>query len=207
MSLGQPDPPGTLDRADGVLLGLATGRSDIRKIAAPGDDHYRVGLYALDRQDTWSGYEHREYWESHLHLWPGRRGNQRVDDAIVMVLANAIDAGINPGQILLDAGYQRNDSRWARWIRAAQDATREHRPDGYTYHAPVLLPRVVELVEPAPAQPLFPGGVVNVRHWHVTEGFSPTQQGAFLRMQTALGRAVVNAHRAIAESAGGDTSR
>lgn len=84
---------------------------DHRQFVSPGDRMYASATYAYAHREYWTDREHRDYWRSHLHLWPattGRRGN-RESLAFAIISAEALEISLD--ELLPEIGYSRDDLR------------------------------------------------------------------------------------------------
>lgn len=176
------EPPGSADHATTGPLWLVTGMAgDAPRRIEERDRCWGQALYVRDRQDRWSPYEHREYWEAHLSAWQPARGRPPLaSDALVDVLVKAINYNVDPAQVLLRLGYQRNDGRWPRWLEAAEDRARIRATIPH-HSLPLLLPRVVDSDELEEA--LSARCSQNTRPEHARGG---TNQAAALANRAAL---------------------
>jgi hypothetical protein len=180
-----PQPEGTVERAADldVPLWLVTGLpDDHRRSAEPGTALHRAALFAMERQDQWSSIDHRDYWETHLALWP-RTGRPPLTDATVVPVALAIEQDIAPDEALLAAGVGRNDGRWTELRAAAVEIAAQAR----VVAMPTILPRVVA-TEHERAYLQVRGGLLNIRPAHVPSTSLSSSRARTRQVEAALGR-------------------
>jgi hypothetical protein len=184
---GFTHPSGSADRAAQTdQLWVVSGILDyVIKPCATGTPDHRQAQYALDRQDTWSSLEHRDYWEAHLPTFTrAHRSSLRHGDAAA--LAWAIGRGLDPEAVLDQAGFGRNDGRRRDLLDRAQLVAAAHTTLGRS----AVLPRVVTTEEEAEALDLR-GGLLNVRLGVL--GFANPSQQRMRQMQIAV--AIVSARQ------------
>ena len=157
-------------------LGLRTGYPDDRRQELTPDlPVYAVFKSAHARQDSWTDEEHREFWVTHLGIWPGKPGNRSNVDALAFGLAAGASDGFTFDQVVAELpGRTRDDLRDRGVLERAQQmfGSIESPPAPPSLPAPALRDGVWSI--PGPAHPAV---VLADRLWRLPRVFANDDQG------------------------------
>src|SRR3954468_4232316 len=85
----------------GPALNLHTGYLDDRRTALqPGDARYLVFADAYRHQDRWDDARHRQFWLTHLRLWPSSGRSRPNREALAFVLALGQSQGFDYREVI-----------------------------------------------------------------------------------------------------------
>jgi hypothetical protein len=97
--------------ADEPLTVVSGYLDDRRQMIGPDHRLYASATYAYAYRDYWTNREHRDYWRTHLHLWPSRKGRRSDRESLAFAIVNAETIGVALDELLSAIGYTRDDLR------------------------------------------------------------------------------------------------
>ncbi len=112
---------------------------DRRQLVEPGHEMYAAATFAYAYRDFWTDREHRDYWRTHLHLWPSPPGRRLNRESLAFAVVNVESIGVPLEVFLEEFGYSRDDLR----DRHVLDLAERMRGELDAGPSDVRLPRVV----------------------------------------------------------------
>jgi hypothetical protein len=96
---------------DASLTVISGYLDDARQAIGPRHRLYASATYAYAYRDYWTDCEHRDYWRTHLHLWPGRTGRRGNRESLAFAIVSTDTLGVPVEELLSGIGYSRDDLR------------------------------------------------------------------------------------------------